>query len=396
MNWSIFWSILLGGAILFGILAVFIYLRERRRTSGKSKPVPEPTHGPGQVDESEDDDVVITSPPPIPMRLQVALPIGVCLFLTGWLCVFAFLGAIGRKAEYRFGLTMRFGTIFGLILTASASPLFFRYSPAFWGFLSINLWKKRVGRGGIPKALMYARGPGWHLMLPWEEVRPEYRISLRPRRIPIEEKISSLGGPFILKGSFLFTPRMHQIGKFLKTGRTMEEQQETIQGTVTDALESELAALIGPTEPDDAQGKIAGWKETVMEKYHADKNGTVENKLGGDIDQLYVTIHPGETIEKARAEAYEMGKFGTMAKAVQDVPQDVRRDVLTFVDKLDQSRHITGWVIEVPEKIEKIAEKALENPKVAESTAAGVAAFLGAKAGSKQSKQTGGQHGQQH
>ncbi len=393
MNWNIFWGILIGGALLFGGIAVVIYIRERFFANREQEQVPEPTHGSKQVDESEDDDVVITSPPPIRMRLQVALPIGMCLFLTGWLCVFAFLGAIGRKAEYRFGLTMRFGTIFGLIFTASASPLFFRYSPAFWGFLSINLWKKRVGHGGIPKALMYARGPGWHLMLPWEEVRPEYRISLRPRRIPVEEKISSLGGPFILKGSFLFTPRMHQIGRFLKTGRTMEEQQETIQGTVTDALESELAALIGPTQPDDAQGKIAEWREAVMKKYHADKN-TVEKKLGGDIDQLHVTIHPGESIEKARAEAYEMGKFGTMAEAVKDVPPDVRRDVLTFVDKFDQSRHLTGWVIEVPEKIEKIAEEALKNPKIAESTAAGVAAFLGAKAGSKQPKQTGGHRGQ--
>jgi hypothetical protein len=317
-------------------------------------------------------------------KLGCAGVIWTVLLGLGWLCVFALTDILGFTT-HRWELTLSFGSMLGLIFVGlSAYSVFFIVNPAFRARLTVNLLKKIRGLDDIPKGVMHAYGPGLHLLLPWEDARAEHFINIGSVRVEIDGKIAALtGGSFLMKGSFLFVPRLQQITQYLRSGKTDEERRTTIKGMLTDALESGLAVEIGQKKADDVQGQLEQIKAKTIQA-HRDNKANLEDALGVDVMELHISLDPDASIESARQRAYEMEKFKTMSEGIEKVDENARRDTLTFLNKLPQSRHVEEKVIKIimPDEIKEVTKEILKNPKVADGVTTAAAAYFGAQAGS--------------
>ncbi len=326
----------------------------------------------------------IVAPASLLSKLGYAGVTWIVLFGLGWLCVFALTGIL-EFTKHRWELTLSFGSILGLIFAGlSAYLIFFISNPAFKARLTVNLLKKVRGPNGTSQGVMYAYGPGLHLLLPWEDASVEHLINIGPVRVEIDEKIAALtGGAFLMRGSFLFIPRLQQIAQYLRSGKTDEERKAMIKGMTTDALESALAVEIGSKAADDVQGKLEQIKSKVIQSY-TDNKANLEEVLGIDVRELHISLDPDASIESARQRAYEMEKFQAMSGGIEKIDEGARRDTLTFLKQLPQSRHVEEKIIKIimPDEMKEVAKGILKNPKVSDGVSTAVAAYLGAQSGS--------------
>jgi hypothetical protein len=381
------WSLIPATATVFAIGAIcaaIVRWRDKRFMAGQNVPAGGGSGTVSRQPATENDLLHIVAPASFLAKLAWAISIWIGLFGLGLVVVYILTDILGFST-HRWDLTKSFGSMLGLIFVGlSAYLVFFLANPAFKAHLTINLLKKTVSPDGTPKGVMHAYGPGLHLLLPWEDARPEHLINIGPVRIEMEEKIAALtGGSFLVKGSFLFIPRLHQIAQYLRSGKTDEERKATIKGMVTDALASTLAAEIGPKDADDVQGELERIKAKAIQAYD-DNEANLEDVLGIEVKELHISLDPDASIENARQRAYEMEKFKKMSEGIEKIDENARRDTLTFLKELPQSRHVEEKVIKIimPDEMKEIAKETLKNPKVAEGVTTAAAAYFGAQAGS--------------
>ena len=317
INWKIFLSILLGGALLFGVIAIVIYIRERFFANRTPTSAPQPNNHQHTIPQ-----IQIPEPRWTPKKV-----IANGALLVGILVVICY--AIGYSVS-SIGLKMHYWkTVFVVsivlwlwaIIATGALKMCFSNLKENTGAVSVDFFSG--------KKSVY--GPGLCLKYFWEEIKPENIQSLEHRVIELKYAFDlRVAGQMLFDGSVLFTPRLEWLLHLIHF------DGDSFLRSFKDRFLEEADREFRKHDHDQAVANQKTVEYAIMAKFEGGDHA-FEVMFGGDVSELNFKTNLDPETQKARSTRVEVQTLAQAATSLKDaaVNNEILETLLAHQGKAD-------------------------------------------------------------